>query len=247
MSLPAASAIPTPIAVDDDLSPFVGGGLERALNWDEPHPGVPMPLQEGSGTPASGGLPSEAYRGDMAAKGYGYFKYKTGVARRYARPTMRPHLKRSETSYSARRAQLGTAPSAAEPTPSPHESSVDLTPDTDMGDPLTPSTLCDLRPHSLDLGPVSRITDLAPQGKCSNASSVTVLELGPNPGAAPSADLYGWEAELNRKLQGTSPYHSPVVCPLFGNDEGEQRCHTGHKRNLFQRVWSLGDVRHRSE
>jgi hypothetical protein len=262
MSLPAASTGSAPAHDDGGAEPSLQKVLERTHSWEEPHPGVPIPLQEGTGMQASSRFPSEAWRGDMAAKGYGYFRNKSGVARRYSRPGIRPRLVRSprtlqqnspqeETSYTRRRVHF-------EPIPSPDESTLCPTPatsttygntmeDADMSGWETPSPpLSDYRSLSLDLPGFSANVDKALDGVYPNASSLTVCEVGSDTRAAPGSDMYGWEAELTRKLESGchSPCDTSLVCSCLAHVRPR---HTGLKRNILQRVFSLGDVRHRSE
>ncbi|KAJ9133657.1 hypothetical protein NKR19_g8958 [Coniochaeta hoffmannii] len=229
MSLPAASTSSTTADTDGGAEPSLEGSLEGTRSWEEPHPGVPIPLQERTGTQGLSRLPSEAWSGDMAAKGYGYVRNKPGVARRYARPAMRPRLVRSETACITRKVRFGMTPSPGEstlcPTPALSSVNVDANEDTDMTGSEGPSPLYDYRPLSLDLSQFSEHMNKAFDGVRFNSSSLTVCEIGPYTQAAPEADLYGWEAELNRKLLQTECL----------------------KRNLLQRVFSLGDVRLRSE
>src|SRR5690348_16571187 len=106
MSLPA---VPTSSAPSDarGAEPFPQIIEAETQSWEEPHPGVPLTILDSTSMQALGRTPSGGWRGDMAAKGYGYFRARPGVARRYARPTMRPRVSRSprhkhETNYTTR-------------------------------------------------------------------------------------------------------------------------------------------------
>lgn len=210
--------------------------------------------------PASAGLTSEAARGDMAAKGYGYFRSKSGVSRRYQRPTMRPRLARlppagqnegtegpdSDAGYSTRKVRFQLTPSPAEstfcPTPALSTTYGDTIEDTDTSGPETPSPLSNNRSVSFDSTDFSAHVNKALDRSRSNASSLAVFEVGSDTRAAPEADLYGWEAELKRKSEsGYLPLcGSSAVRSYLAHDQSHE---TGVKRNLLQRVFSLADGR----
>lgn len=197
----------------------------------------------------------------MAAKGYDYFQSKSGVSRRYLPPSTRPRLMRSlrtydspgaptsDTGCTTRKVQFDLTPSPDEsimcPTPALSKTYGDATEDADSSGPETPLPHCDYRSVSLDLVDFSAHANQALDGRRSNASSLTVFDVGSHARAAPEADLYGWEAELRRKAESgcLSPRDSSAVRSYFALDPSRQ---TPLKRNLLQRVFSLGDVRPRS-
>lgn len=123
-----------------------------------------------------------------------------------------------------------------------------MTPDSDevdMSDLETPPT-SDIHPYSFDLTDFSHYIALPLDGMRSNASSLTVCDLESYTRVAARGDLYGWEAELKRKVESelesgcTSPADTIVCTSCLGQ---QQRRHTRqHKRNLLQRVFSsLGE------
>lgn len=151
------------------------------------------------------------------------------------------------------RKALTREPTQFELTPSPDESTACSTPvistddgyvneDLDLSGPEIPPPLCDYRSLSLDMTDFSDHINKALDGMDSNASSLTICEMGSYTHAAPEDDLYGWEAELKQKLE--SGCNSSVVCKCLG---AERRPHSGHKRNLLQRVFSLGEGWQRAE
>jgi hypothetical protein len=244
----------------DGAEPSHQQTAERTQRWEEPHPGVPIPLEAGTVMQASSRIPSEAWRGDMAARGYGYFRTRSGVARRYSRPSMRVRTTKppriiqqnsseetvTKTGHTARKV-LHSESTQFELTPSPDESTICPTPvtltvdgdtneDVDMSLLETPVPSCDQRSLSLDMTDFSDHINKALDGVHSNSSSLTVCELGSYTQATPEVDLYGWEAELKQKLE--SGCNSSLVCTCLQPD---RRRHTGHKRNLLQRVFSLGE------
>lgn len=260
MSLPAVSTSSEAGSDIGGTKPSQQQTVGRTQAWEEPHPGVPIPLEEPNGIQASTRSPSEAWRGDMAAKGYGYFRARSGVARRYSRPGMRPRLTKSSRTIqhispdetvmktgNIMTTIIPVEPTQFELTPTPDGSTNCPTPITiavdgnnnevvDLGGPETPSPSCGYRSLSLDLTDFSDHINKALEGGDSNASSLTVCDLGLYTQAAPELDLYGWEAELKRKLERGCD--SSVVCACLGED---RRQHPRHKRNLLQRVFSLGE------
>ncbi|KAB5585784.1 hypothetical protein GE09DRAFT_1210372 [Coniochaeta sp. 2T2.1] len=237
----------------------------RTQSWEEPHPGVPFPLQDESDMQALVRTPSGGWRGDMAAKGYGYFRTRSGVARRSVRPGLRPRMTRStriiqqtgledtdsETDYTTRGNETAQEPQ----TPSPAESTACPTPviitadgevngDADMSGPETPPA-CDCRPLSLDISDFSHHITKTLDGVHSNASSLTVCDVESFTRAAPEEDLYGWDAGLKRKLE--KGCGSTVVCTCLVRAHIPRRRHPSQKRNLLQRVFSgLGESRPRA-
>jgi len=215
----------------------------------------------------------------MAAKGYGYFRTRSGVARRYARPTMRPRVSRSprytkqncleeaETNYTT---QQQDDSGVDELTPSPDESlgcptpatTIEANQDGDLSGPITPPA-CECRPLTLDLSDFSRHMDKAlERGVHSNTSSLTVCDVDSFTRVAPEgSDLYGWDAELNRKLEkgctGSTLVCSCLVRRSHDNNSNSSQVaaqpqrssrHASAKRNLLQRVFSgLGEARPRAE
>jgi hypothetical protein len=155
----------------------------------------------------------------MAAKGYGHFRARAGVNRRYSRPRMRANtvLRSSKATFSQ--------PRCVDPMPT-----MVMGDDRDSVEASSVSTLkplmrSDVRPLSLDLSDVSDCVDMSLGVTHSNASSLTVCVAEACCRAASEEDLYGWEAELDRKVSSsTIPRRST---PL--------------KRNLLQRVFSLGE------
>jgi hypothetical protein len=116
------------------------------------------------------------------------------------------------------------------PTPAITIRDGDATEELDMvGVVQTPSSR-DYRSLSLDLTNFSDHIKMALDGVHSNASSETVCDPESYTRAAPQCDIYGWEAELKRKLEAgcCSP------CDGAGVPAGQ-------KRNLLQRVFSFGE------
>jgi hypothetical protein len=208
----------------------------------------------------------------MAAKGYGYFRSRSGVARRYSRPSIRSRMTSrsprivqhkesqetdsrstgsttrkvtfSEPSYLELPSDLGESTDC--PTPAMTTADSDVNEEVDMSDVETPPS-CGYRSLSLDLTDFSDHINMALDGVHSNASSLTVCDLESYTRAAPEEDLYGWEAELKRKLKSCchSPCDGSVVCTSCLR--GDTCRPAEHKRNLLQRVFSFGEGKPRTE
>lgn len=163
----------------------------------------------------------------MAAKGYGHFRTRAGVNRRYSRPRMRANT--VSRSSKGRLLQTGQEEAGVQPVACTTRKVTFSQPRCVEGT----SSYCssdypmrsDVRPLSLDLSVFSDHVDMSLGVAHSNASSLTVYDPEAYCRAAPEEDLYGWEVELNRKLSASSTPRRPT--PL--------------KRNLLQRVFSLGE------
>lgn len=218
--------------------------------WSEPHPGVSVSTEAHLGLQATGGTSCDGVRGDMAAKGCGHWRLKCGANRRCLRP-IRMRTTRPSRGLVAQRSRdeeesivtvslteektTFTEPCCIERMVSNCSSNypivaIEVT-DDETSELSSVSTIrparqsrapSPCRPMSLDWSAFSSHVDDALSSRQSNASSLTVYDQQAHCRAAPEQDVYGWDAELDRKMLTSRALRRP-------------------KRNLWQRVFGLGD------
>ncbi|OIW27766.1 hypothetical protein CONLIGDRAFT_450055 [Coniochaeta ligniaria NRRL 30616] len=266
MSLPAVSTSSTIGGDVGGTEPSQQQPVGRPQGWEEPHPGVPIPLEEPTGMQALSKLPSEAWRGDMAAKGYGYFRTRSGVARRYSRPGMRPRTTKSPriVQHNSSEGTVTKTDNITRDVLHSEPTQLELTPDSDE------LTTCPT--PAISTADASTIEDVP------HASTIEDVEMSGPETPPPSCDYRSLSLDLtdfsnftNKALDGVhSNASSMTVCELrsytqaapeddlYGWDAvlkqkleggcnssvlckclGPGRRDAGLKRNLLQRVFNL--------
>jgi hypothetical protein len=259
VTAPAIIDALTPVAIEEPVT----------MDWEEPHPGLRLsfPLEASSGWDERTAVSDisqtdEGGRGDMAVKGHGPYHSGGKLVRRSIKVrtrnftpkpiTIPTHVSEEPESKSAPLPQLRSvlsSPTSTIKVKSPaatistHVMEVDADLETgpptrcedadcsDQPTPMSPKLPCGLK----DLSNLLGIT-IEPEIE---QDLITVIDPEAASLTTPDDDMYGWEAELDRKAQVGVPSPGPV--DLYNCDEHLQyRRANGNKRSLLHRVFSLG-------